>query len=99
MEILAAFVIFLFVTVFLFMGFWIKNLIKKLKAVAEQRAEFIEVLNIYAEVLIESLENPYHSGDPTLQSMRTLTERVVKYIREDQLHEEVKFLYSTNDKK
>lgn len=78
--------------VILFLSFWVRNLILKLKQVARKREEVIRVSYNYIDKLDEISLHEMWSGEPMFREFKIFTEQYIRFLQTDHIHEEIKFL-------
>lgn len=78
-------------TVVLF--FWARNLVAKLKIVAEKRTDDINVLNEYYQILTTITEDEMWAADPAFRRIKSYTDLLVKYFQDDEVYRALGFLY------
>jgi uncharacterized protein (DUF433 family) len=99
MELVFVFLfLFLWIGTTIFLGFWIKNLISKLKSMAEKKEEFDNILNEYTLLLEQVYNNDLYGGLPIFKETKLYTENLMKYINFNLNQDEIGFIYD-NDKK
>ncbi len=86
-------VIVILIFIILFLTFWVRNLILKLKKVAEKREQTVNILYGYMDVLDEISIHEMWSGEPMFREFKVHTEKLIRYLQTDQIHGEIKFLY------
>lgn len=92
-------IIFGFCAICVFLSFWVRNLIVKLKTVARKRQEVIDVLYSYIDELDEIQSHEMWSGEPMFRKFKIYTEKLVRYLQTDHIHGEIKFLYDEEKEK
>lgn len=94
MELVFVFV-FLFLWIFttLFFSLWVKNLINKLKLVAEKRQEQTQILYEFVDKLEEISNHQMWIGEPMFREHKLYTEKLIRYLQNDFIEEEIKFIY------
>lgn len=92
MEIMILIVVILsLLSVILF--FWAKNLVGKLKMVAEKRADDLNILNEYYQQLTFITDDDMWSGDPAFRRIKNHTDLLIKYFQNDELYSALGFFY------
>jgi len=84
-------VILFFINILLF--FWGRNLVSKLKIVAEKRVDDINVLYEFYEQLTYITEDQMWSGDASFRRIRNHTDLLIKYFQDDEVYRTLGFLY------
>lgn len=75
------------------MFFWCKNLVAKLKIVAEKRVDDINILNEYYQKLTYITDDEMWSGDPAFRAIKTHTDLLIRYFQDDEVYRAIGFLY------
>ena len=73
--------------------FWCKNLVSKLKIVAEKRVDDINILNEYYQRLTFITDDDMWSGDPSFRAIKSHTDLLIKYFQDDEVYRAIGFLY------
>lgn len=94
MELAFMFVfLFLWIATTVFLSFWIKNLITKLKRVAEDRQEKLQILHEFVDRLEEIDQHEMLSGYQLFRDHKMYTEKLIRYLQSDSVEDEIKFIY------
>lgn len=77
--------------------FWAKNLVAKLKIVAEKRVEDINILNEYYQQLTFITDDEMWSGDPAFRRVKNHTDLLIKYFQDDEVYRALGFMYEAKN--
>lgn len=94
MELVFTFLfLFLWITTTIFLLLWVRYLVKKIRIIAEKRQERLDILNQYLDGISDILQSEMWFGDPMFKSHKDYTERLIRYLQDDSLEDEIKFIY------
>lgn len=96
MEFLTLIIVLLSILVVI-LFFWAKNLVAKLKIVAEKRVEDINILNEYYQQLTFITEDNMWAGDPSFRRIKNHTDLLIKYFQDDEVYRAVGFMYEAKN--
>jgi len=77
--------------------FWCRNLVSKLKIVAEKRVDDINILNEYYSKLTYITDDEMWSGDPSFRAIKSHTDLLIKYFQDDEVYRAIGFLYEAKN--
>lgn len=92
MEVFILLTILLFLSS-LFLSFWVRNLINKIKTTAQKRQEVINILHTYISLINETSSLDMWAGHPEFNRFKIQTENLIRYLQADEIYEEIKFLF------
>lgn len=96
MEILTLLVVMLsLIVVILF--FWARNMVTKLKIIAEKRVDDINILNEYYQQLTFITDDDMWSGDPAFRRIKNHTDLLIKYLQDDEVYRTLGFMYEAKN--
>lgn len=84
---------FLWIVTAVFLGFWIRNLIVKLKTIAEKKQELSLILQDYFIILEDIYNNDLYGGLPAFKDAKNYTSNLIKYLNENLEQDVIKFIY------
>lgn len=96
MEIMTLVVVLLSLLVVI-LFFWARNLVMKLKIVAEKRVEDINILNEYYQQLTFITDDDMWSGDPAFRRIKNHTDLLIKYFQDDEVYRALGFMYEAKN--